>query len=129
LVTGYTETVDEWLWQMTFTGAPAQPWDVAEADGEQRAPADGSTLGTGGLSSSGMSFLLTSTAANGVWTTDPSSFPLDVRVGGERLTLSGISGTTSPQTAAISARGVNGAQRAWPAGTEVNVWQPAVAAL
>ncbi|WP_147427309.1 hypothetical protein [Micromonospora globbae] len=36
---------------------------------------------------------------------------------------------TSPQRAALVARGVNGFQRTWPAGTDVDVWQPAVLAL
>ncbi len=35
----------------------------------------------------------------------------------------------NPQLVTLSARGVNGVQRAWPAGTPVGVWEPAVAAL
>lgn len=35
----------------------------------------------------------------------------------------------SPQVVTLSARGVNGVQREWPAGAEVDVWQPAIAAL
>lgn len=34
---------------------------------------------------------------------------------------------STPQTLTLSARGVNGVQRAWPAGTPVDVWVPAVA--
>lgn len=36
---------------------------------------------------------------------------------------------TNPQVVTLSARGVNGVTRAWPAGTEVDVWQPAILAL
>ncbi|WP_422733993.1 polysaccharide deacetylase family protein [Micromonospora sp. WMMD558] len=72
---------------------------------------------------------LASTAANGPWTVDPADFPLDVRVGGERMTLSAITGGASPQTATLSARAVNGVALAWPAGTEVDVAEPAYAAL
>ncbi|MEV6800510.1 hypothetical protein AB0M91_19515 [Micromonospora rifamycinica] len=72
---------------------------------------------------------LASTAANGVWTTNAAYMPLDLRIGGERVTASAISGGTSPQTVTLAARGVNGGRRAWAAGTEVDVWQPAIAPL
>ncbi|MFR9779052.1 hypothetical protein ACL02O_23730 [Micromonospora sp. MS34] len=269
LVTGYSESFDEWTWVITFAGVPAQPWDVGEADGDARVAADGSTLaaalaaptalaawdftassgtlGWSGLNGSvaisggallctpngssasvefrspntpvvaatvyqatatatcaasrtvtpiliwrnsggsllsstsgtavsvtagvpaqltvrgtapasatqaqlslaegstppashtlsvdvaqlyeGQTFSLASTAENGVWTTLAEDFPLDVRVGEERVTVSAISGTSSPQTATVSARAVNGVSAAWPAGTEVDVWLPAVVAL
>lgn len=34
-----------------------------------------------------------------------------------------------PQLVTLSARGVNGVTRTWPAGTEVDVWQPAIVGL
>jgi hypothetical protein len=37
--------------------------------------------------------------------------------------------TNSPQTVTVSARAVNGVSRAWPAGTEVDVWFPAIVGL
>ncbi|WKU08016.1 hypothetical protein [Micromonospora sp. HUAS LYJ1] len=70
---------------------------------------------------------LASTA--GLWTTKASAMPLDLAVGGERVTVSAIAGSSSPQTATVSARAVNGVERSWPAGTPVQVWQPAVAPL
>lgn len=36
---------------------------------------------------------------------------------------------TNPQRVTVSARAVNGVSRAWPAGTAVDVWQPAISAL
>lgn len=76
-----------------------------------------------------LSVPITSTAANGPWTTDPTDYPLDIRVGGEPMTVAVITGTGLTQTATVSARGVNGVQRAWPAGTPVDVWAPAIAPL
>lgn len=128
---GYTETGGDWEWTVSANGAPASPWRVGVVGGPQRMAAKGSTLGAGGLTETGTSFLLVSTAANGPWVTDPSRFPLDVGVGGiagvggEQITLSAISGTTSPQSATVLARGVNGVQRAWDAGEEIQVWDPA----
>lgn len=128
LVTGYSETFDEWTWSITFAGVPAQPWDVAEADGDARAGCDGGTLAAS-VTASSTSLSLATTAANGLWTTAAADFPLDLRVGEEQVTVSAISGSSSPQTATVSARAVNGVSAAWPAGTEVDVWLPAVAAL
>lgn len=108
--------------------SPARPWDIAVADGEQRAPADGSTLAAD-LAAGAMTLSLASTTANGPWSTDPTDYPLDVRVGGERITISTPAGGSSPQTVPITARGVNGVTRAWPAGTRVDVWSSAIAPL
>ncbi|MBQ1061332.1 hypothetical protein [Micromonospora sp. C41] len=128
LVTGYTETISEFLWSIAFTGVPALPYDVATADGDARVPMDGGTLAAA-VTAGGLSLSLASTAANGLWTTDAADFPLDLRVGEERVTVSAIAGTVSPQTATVTARAVNGVSAAWPSGTEVDVWRPAVAAL
>ncbi|MGA5306521.1 hypothetical protein [Micromonospora taraxaci] len=89
LVTGYSESIDEFLWSITFNGVPASPWDVATADGEQRAAADGSALGVA-LGASDMTAVITSTPENGPWTQDPADFPLPIRVGGEQVTASAI---------------------------------------
>lgn len=128
LIEGWTETIGPNSWTVQVTPALAAPWDVAEADGEQRVAADGSTLGAS-ITSTDMAAQITFTTANGPWTTAAADFPLDVRIGGERVTVSAITGTSSPQTATITARGVNGVQRAWPPGTEVDVWFPAIAPL
>jgi hypothetical protein len=126
---GYTETYGLYRWNVAANCSPSKPWDVAVAGGtSQRCGAVGSTLAAD-LSSGGMSLSLASTAANGIWTVDAAAFPLDIRVGGERITVSVITGSTSPQTATITTRGVNGVQRAWLAGTVVDVWSPAICAL
>jgi lysophospholipase L1-like esterase len=128
LVEGWTETIGPRSWLVQVTPSPAEPWRVAEVNGEQRVAADGTTLAAP-VTAGALTMQITSTAASGPWTTSPGSFPLDVRVGGERVTLSAITGSGLTQTATVSARGVNGVTRSWPAGTEVDVWLPAVVAL
>lgn len=128
ILEGHTTTLGYKDWDVSANFSPAGLWDVAEADGDQRVAADGSTVGST-LALGATSMSLASTAAGGPWTTDTADFPLDVSVGGERITLSGITGSTSPQTAAISARGVNGVTRAHAAGTPVDVWAPAIMSL
>lgn len=127
-IEGYTEQLDRYGWTVAINTSPNAPWRIALVNGEDRVAADGSTLG-GDLSATGITLSLASTADNGVWTTDAQDFPLDLRVGAERVTVSAITGTTSPQTATITARGVNGIRRAWPSGTEVDVWFPAIVPL
>jgi hypothetical protein len=62
---------------------------IGEVGGEQRIAADGSTLAAD-LAEGGTSLLLSSTVANGPWTEDPADMPLDIRVGGERVTATSI---------------------------------------
>lgn len=69
--------------------------------------------------------------ASGVtrWVTDaerPGDFPFSARLGGEVVTVTGISGTVSPQTFTAT-RAVNGISRSWPAGTSVRIARIAVA--
>lgn len=134
-----TDTIDQTLvharetisgrrdWVAELTTEPAQRWDVAVADGRQRVGADGSTIAA--MDADGLTLTMTSTAENGAWTTDAADFPMDLRIGGERVTATGITGTGITQTVALSARAVNGVSRAWPDGTEVQVWDPAVVSL
>lgn len=137
--TATTDTIDQTLvharetitgrrrWTVELATEPADRWNVAVADGPQRVPADGSTIA--GVDADALSLTLTSTAENGAWSVDPADFPMDLRIGGERVTATGITGTGLTQTVTLSARAVNGVSRAWPDGTEVQVWAPAVTPL
>lgn len=88
-VRGSVEQIHQPTRLLEWTLKPAGPWRVAEADGDARVAANGSTLAAD-LSEAGMSLLLASTVVNGPWTTDVADSPLDVRVGGERVTASTI---------------------------------------
>ncbi|MEU4675737.1 hypothetical protein [Micromonospora sp. NPDC023737] len=90
VVQGYTETIDGYDWSITWNASPSSPWDVATVDGDRRVAADGSALATG---LSGTSLLLGSSLDNGAWTQDPGDFPLDIRVGAERVVSDGLRGS------------------------------------
>jgi hypothetical protein len=61
---------------------------------------------------------------NGVrWTTDAIQFPLDIEVGGLRLTVLGITGTGVLQTFLIAPPIYS---KTLPDQTPVNLWQPFV---
>ena len=52
---------------------------------------------------------------------DAAEFPFDIMVEGERMTVTAISGTTSPQTFTVT-RAVNGVSRPHSAAAEVHVY-------
>jgi hypothetical protein len=68
-----------------------------------------------------------------LWTVSGGAFPFDVAVsptgsGGERMTVTAVSGGSSPQSFTV-ARGVNGTAAALPAGRDVRLWQPCTVSL
>jgi hypothetical protein len=64
-----------------------------------------------------------------LWTIDPTQFPLDVVMGGERITVGLITGASSPQTFSSLTRSVNGVVKAQSAGADVRLWQPAILSM
>lgn len=77
----------------------------------------------------------TSNPSSPLWTTSYfpfapqlNDFPLDVNVGGERITVQQITGSSSPQTFTV-VRGVNGVVKPQAAGTDVRLWQPMILSL
>lgn len=124
---GYTETLtDSAQHKITFNTTPYSPYRVGRWDDEQtRWDSSTSTLATG-IDDNDLSLSVAVTGT--LWTTDGAFFPMTVAVGppggrpGEVLTLSAISGASSPQTFTVSARAVNGVSRGWDAGSEVHVY-------
>lgn len=59
------------------------------------------------------------------WTVDPTSYPFDVRIAGERITLnSAPASSTSPQTFTGVTRSVNGVVKSLPSGSSVSLADP-----
>lgn len=63
-----------------------------------------------------------------IWTTTPAEFPFDVVCGGERMTVTTITGTTSPQTFTVI-RSVNGVVKGHAAGSAVALADPSYSTL
>jgi len=125
ILEGWSQTIGPFSWMVRPVLSPAAPWMVAVV-GTARVGASGSSLAAG-VDSDDLTLSLASIGL--LWTVDPADFPMDLRVGGERVTATGITGAASPQTVTLSARAVNGVSRSWDAGTSVDVWDPAVVAL
>ncbi|MEU6279725.1 hypothetical protein [Streptomyces sp. NPDC047028] len=106
-----------WIDDLTFAGAPMH----VDTDGSELA-ADATSTATS---------LSVATTDGPVWvdsTTYPAEFPFDITAGGERMRVTGISGTSSPQTFTV-VRSLNGVVKAQTDGTDVRLADPAIAAL
>lgn len=121
IVQGSSETIGNVTWELTFNCAPGAPFQVAKFSNGQRYDADGSVL-TAGIASGAVGFQVSQTGTS-IWTVTPAAFPFDINIGGERMTVSGITGAASPQTFAISARAVNGVVKSHLANAPVRLWE------
>lgn len=91
LVLGWSkETIDNFQHTVTFNCATETPWHVATADSATfgRADTAGSVLISDITSTS--TELTVETTSGPWWTTDSDEFPFDIRMGGEVMTVTGI---------------------------------------
>ena len=131
LAAGTVEQLGDFVWKISWNAIPESPYETGIYDDavHGRADTDGSELETGISSSASSMSVATETAGSPLWTTAAADFPLSVIMGGEVMTISAISGTSSPQTFTISARSVNGVVRAQTAGQDVRLYPTPVYAM
>lgn len=121
---GYTEVGDAVTWQITFNTSPFAPYQVFTLDDP--------VLGKLDLEQTTLHASKTAVAAGtveswlidtvvGLLSTAGGDYPVDWVCDGERITVTGVSGGTVPQTATVT-RGVNGITRAHAAGAAINLW-------
>lgn len=121
---GYREELNRYTQRLTMNCVPGSPYRVLTWDSSTYGRYDsGSTTLAAGVTSGATSLSL-ATTGNELWTTTSGDFPLDIAIGGEVIRLSGISGSSSPQTATVSARAVNGVSKSHSAGAEVHLAEP-----
>lgn len=132
LVQGTSETVDDFVYALEFNTSPESPYQVGEyeaaAAAGYRYDAAGSSLAAAFVAGTDTSMSVTVSTLP-LWVTAVGELPLEVECGGARLTVTAISGVSSPQTFTVSTTVVNGVTKTIPAGTAVRLWQPAVYAL
>lgn len=127
LVVGYTETFDQFQHRIDYVCVPYSPYNIAITDNSDttgRVDTDASSLSAS--ATSGATSLSVATTDGYVWidsATYSSDFNFDIMVGGERMTVTAITGTSSPQTFTVT-RAVNGISKTHAAGTEVHVFEP-----
>ena len=122
---GFTETIGAFGWDIVINCVPYGPYNVGTYSSGSVTAADRPARYDGAFSTTSGSFvtgvdpsLTVVTSQPPLWTTD-GLFPLDIVVRGCILTVSAISGSSSPQTFTITAAAPEGVTI--PSGSEVHV--------
>lgn len=91
IILGFDESITNFEHKITFTCAPASPYTVGIQDSTaSRIDTDGSALLEAVDSSSTALDVAPTTSSRILWTTDSAEFPLNVRMGGEVMTVTNI---------------------------------------
>jgi hypothetical protein len=131
IVLGQIENCYDFIFTEQWSCEPEAPYRVGILDDPVlgRGDTDGSTLHAG-ISSTATSMQVDTTdPTTPLWTTNAADFPLDVVMGGERITVGLITGTTSPQTFSSLTRSVNGVVKSQSAGADVRLFQPSILSM
>lgn len=131
IVQGYTEVLGTFEHDMVINCTPESPWRVGITDDATlgHADTDGSTLAADyPLGTETALAVATTNASSPLWTTTAGDFPFDVSVGGERMTVTNITGSSSPQTFTVT-RSINSIVKSQTSGTDVRLWQPSYTSL
>lgn len=120
LVQGYTETITPGNYKLSWNCAPAAPYRVAFwVDGASRYSGSGTEIAED-LDATETGVDVTNPA--GVeWTHDDGDY--DVTIGGERMTVTGVTGTGTSQTLTV-VRSVNGVVKTHSTGAAVALAEP-----
>lgn len=116
IVQGYVETIGSHHHVITFNVSPARLWFVNALGG--------SRVDTGGC----VTAEALDTTETGVDVTNDddgwsSTTPYDITIGGERMSVTGVSGTGSSQTLTVT-RSVNGVTKSHATGAKVSLYLP-----
>jgi hypothetical protein len=126
---GFSESISTFEWAIDVNCTPATPWNVAVWDettgtGEARYSSDGTTI-TEDLTL--VEVGINVTTPNGpIWSA--TAVPYDIEIGGERMTVTAVSGTTASQVFTV-VRSVNGVSKIHNPGAEVRLAKPGFYAL
>ncbi len=125
LVYGFDELLDNFANEIVVNCVPDSPYQVGVYGTARYGPyastlaEDLTTTETGAD---------VATTAGPLWTTAAGDLPLDIMVGGERMTVTAISGASSPQTFTVT-RSVNGIVKTHLTGAAVQLFTPSYRAL
>jgi hypothetical protein len=127
LVRGYIDTVRPFQWTLAFNGVPASPYNVLESDTAGMAIANDTTTLTGGPGGtySTVATSLQFASTGDLWSTAAGDYPVDIKLNGEVVRVTAMSGASSPQTATVT-RSINSVVKTQPNGTAVTLARPAI---
>jgi hypothetical protein len=128
---GLTETLGGYIYTIACQTEPESPYETLVAGtgalADCRADTDGSSLHAS-ITSGATSMGADTTSGFPLWTTTAGDLPFDIIMGGERITVTAISGTSGTQTFTIT-RSVNGVVKAHTAGEAISLFAPCYLAL
>lgn len=128
---GWTETIDAFSWHVTANATTWNAWNVGTmaastgttVDTVMRRDTDGSAVNTAtSVGATSVSVKLTA-AGKPLWTTASDDCPMLVSMGGVPVTVTAISGASSPQTFTVASPGV---PIALIVNDPVQLWNPPV---
>ncbi|WP_424891782.1 hypothetical protein [Streptomyces sp. XH2] len=128
IVLGLSETIDHFEHRITLNCAPASPYEVGVLDSVDHGRLDTAGAELDAAVDSSSTSITVATTSGPAWTTDSADMPFDVRVGGEVMRVTAVSGGSSPQTFTVT-RSVNGIVKSHAAGTDLSLANPTVIAL
>jgi hypothetical protein len=123
LVAGYVLTLHQYVPTLEINGTPSSIYNVAELDDDIRLDSDDSQL-YAAIDSTDSTFVVWNVTVGSTWTTDGAEFPFDITVGGERMTVTGVSGTGHVLQDFTVTRSVNGVVKSHSANTKVALSNP-----
>lgn len=121
IVEGWSERWDQVSWQATLNTSPASTLEVPVWDDLGFLWDSGSSSLTSDITDSATSISVTTTDELDLWVEGAVEF--DIEVGGEQMTVTNISGASSPQTFTVT-RAQNGISKQHAAGDSVRLWSP-----
>ena len=122
VVQGYTETIEPFNWKIVYNCTPFRPYRAARYldTGISDRYSNTTTTLNANITSSATSLAAAFTAGPR-WTHADGDF--DVMIGGERMTVTNVTGSSSPQTFTVT-RSVNGVTKAHTAGESITLADP-----
>jgi hypothetical protein len=129
IVQGYSEQLSRFLWEVQYNCSPGGPYQatvILENDTPfARLDATEHTIGSG-ITTTGTSLSLVTPTGSAVWADSAgyaAEFPIPIAIGGEEMSLTAVTGTSSPQTGTV-VRSVNGVVKTHDAGALVRLAHP-----
>jgi hypothetical protein len=129
LVQGYRETLSKFMWDITYNCTPAGPYRAVPLLGSDGfvPRLDGTTHTISGtMTTTATSVSFATVAGSAPWVdsaTYASDFPFTVKIAGEVMSVTAITGAASPQTATVT-RSVNGVVKSHSSGELVRLADP-----
>jgi hypothetical protein len=125
LLDGTEHTIRRRAWTINYAASPAKIYNEIGVYGTDGYDSADSTLAAS-YDDNDTSFSVATAAGHALWVTGSGApnFPFDIDVSGIRITVTAISGASSPQTFTVT-RSVDGYDKALASGAQVSLWDPA----